>query len=73
VVGPAKGAVLELPEFLWEPKREEGNIREQDGGEPMLAYGPSGGSPSTPAPGLTRAAEIHEDALIALGRLFSAK
>jgi hypothetical protein len=73
LVGPAKGAILELPERPWQPKREGRNVGEQSSGGKVLAYGPSGGSPSTPPPGLTRAAEIHEDALIALGRLFSAK
>jgi hypothetical protein len=71
LVGPAKGAILELP---MQPNRGGHNVGEQSsGGKAVLAYGPSGDSPSTPLPGLTRAAEIHEDTLIDLGRLFSAK
>jgi hypothetical protein len=78
LIGPRKGAILELPRIKEElrglPERKGHNRGKQSGGRTVvLAYGPSSGSPSTPAPGLTRAAEIHEDALIALGRLFIAK
>src|SRR5262249_34841878 len=55
----------------YKPKQEGCNVGEQSSRrKAVLAYGPSSGSPSTPPPGLTRAGEIHEDALIALGRLF---
>ncbi len=74
LVGPATGAILELPQDQSggrKRKREGRGVGKQSGGrKAVLAYGPPGGSPSTPPPGLTRAAEIHEDALIDLGRLW---
>ena len=74
LVGPATSAILELPEDQSGGRQLRGEARsiwKQTGGsKAILAYGAPGGSPSTPPPGLTRAAEIHEDALIGLGRLW---
>jgi hypothetical protein len=55
VIGPRPAAVLRL-------SMPERNL--------TLAYGADDETPSTPTSGLVRAAEIHEDVLIALGELF---